>query len=278
MNNFNHLTVTFSAENSWGIAFLWMPFDMHHLSKHHPRPSTLPNSNGTPFSSPLSRTVCIVTPHCSGMVWGTWQRARGIDIASKSPISQSDQAFVGHAEQVWPTQAKDSKDPMQMPWWRLHRTSPEAKSNPKLGFHMGPGHLLNLGHGTTVSVLWCQARTTPWGLCPFLWPFQISFCAFRAGIILLGQVTAIRECHWCEEISLLSNSLSMSGASQLSSIQRPGPLVSQKNTRTPKEDDQRWTLYLSVVLMYWLIGVWGTASVSFIVQQMIAFSKILPLI
>ena len=103
------------------------------FSKHCWRPSRPTHSNGTPTYWPLRQDL---TPHYSGMVWGSWQTAP--TWPPDSPWSQLDpqESWGSHAKAMLP-------DPTGHPW--------------------GPvSDLSRLRHRTAGGAPWCQAIATPW--------------------------------------------------------------------------------------------------------------------
>ena len=65
LNNIDHLiTMWCSAGKPWVLAFMWMPLDTHHPSKHCCGLSTTPHHNNTIWWQwPPSRTMCPDTLH-----------------------------------------------------------------------------------------------------------------------------------------------------------------------------------------------------------------------
>lgn len=91
------------AGNPEFVAFMWMPLDKHNHSNtvvdqvHHLMETAL-----TDGSCPPERQ-CILTNNkdSSGTVPEMWQRARSVSLASKSPRSISDSAYVQHTRTSW---------------------------------------------------------------------------------------------------------------------------------------------------------------------------------
>lgn len=80
MSNIGHLaTMQWPAWKLWVLAFMCIPFDIHPL-----------------MAAAHSAGQCTLTHHksCLGTARGTWQRAQGVDQASKLPWSQSGQVSV----------------------------------------------------------------------------------------------------------------------------------------------------------------------------------------
>ena len=76
--------------------FMWLPLDMHHPSKHRCGPSSHHHGDG----SGALRTMRPATPQEPLSDRWMWLRAQGVDLTSKFPRSQSDQASVGHAGRI----------------------------------------------------------------------------------------------------------------------------------------------------------------------------------
>lgn len=96
VKHIDHLvTIRRAAGKPWDLAFTPMPMNMNHPPKHCCRPGTTSHSSWA-GSAPLARQCFL--QRCkkySAIARGTWQRAQGINLASKFLRSRSNWASVG---------------------------------------------------------------------------------------------------------------------------------------------------------------------------------------